>query len=244
MVERLQKYMARCGVASRRSCEKIISQGRTSINGKIVKSMGVKVDPSVDEVRVDGKIISPEINNVYIILNKPAGYITTVSDPHGRPTVLDLIGPIKERIFPVGRLDLMSEGLLILTNDGELAYLLAHPKYEIKKQYSVVINGHPTDSQVHSLRSGLDIGGYITRPADVKLVGKTHKTTTFNVVIHEGRKRQIRLMFKAIGYDVVHLKRERLANIEIGSLPRGEWRHLSPKEVQSLIDMVREQDFV
>lgn len=238
MVERLQKFMARCGVASRRNCENIIMQGRVTVNGKIVTEMGVKIDADKDEVRVDGEIISPQSEKLYLLLNKPAGYITSVTDPQGRPTVMDLIGDIGSRIYPVGRLDFDSEGLLLLTNDGELAYCLTHPKFELKKQYRVVVSGHPDEGKVQALRSGVDIGGYITRPAEVYKIEEDGRNSTFSIIIHEGKNRQVRRMFEAIGHPVIHLTREMMANITLGSLKIGNWRYLSSKEVQGLKDLI------
>lgn len=239
---RLQKYMAMCGVASRRNCENIIKQGRVSVNGDKVLTMGAKINPSLDVVRVDGKVISPENKHVYIMLNKPAGYITSVTDPQGRPTVMDLLGEIHNRIYPVGRLDYESEGLLLLTNDGELAYYLTHPKYEIKKQYQVVVAGNPKESEIEILRKGVDIGGYTTRPAVVERIKNNEDNSMFCVVIHEGKNRQVRRMFEAIGYPVLYLCRKRLANISLGSLRVGEWRYLTQKEVKDLKDITLNRD--
>lgn len=236
--ERLQKYMARCGVASRRHCEKIINQGRVEVNGEIVVEMGVKINPFMDVIRVDGRIILPEEERVYILLNKPSGYITSVTDPQGRPTVLDLIDKIDSRIYPVGRLDFESEGLLILTNDGQLAYHLTHPKYEVQKQYRVMVHGQPNDNDIKTLQRGIDIGGYITRPARVVRKEIISNNSVFKVVIGEGKNRQIRRMFEAIGHPVIELRRERLGNINLGSLKLGEWRHLSQQELEGLRSMV------
>jgi 23S rRNA pseudouridine2605 synthase len=238
LAERLQKYMARCGVASRRNCEKIIKEGRVSINGVIIKEMGVKVNPKIHEVRVDNRIIRPEPEKIYIVLNKPSGYITSLKDPQGRPTVMDLIGCIESRIYPVGRLDYESEGLLLLTNDGEMAHALTHPKYEIKKQYSVIVTGYPKESDINALRKGIDIGGYITWPAEVVCMGRRGSDSLYRVVIHEGRNRQVRRMFEAIGHPVNRLKREGLANICLGNLALGRWRYLSKKEIEDLKTLV------
>lgn|SRR5690606_9484071 len=234
LMERLQKYMARCGVASRRNCEKIIKQGRVSVNGEIVLTMGIKINPAIDVVRVDGKIINPEKEYIYILLNKPAGYITSVNDPQGRPTVMDLIDGVDNRIYPVGRLDYESEGLLLLTNDGELAYYLTHPKYEIKKQYRVVVAGNPEEKDIETLRKGVDIGDYTTWPAQVERIKTNKENSVFRIVIHEGKNRQVRRMFETIGHPVIYLRREKLGNITLGSLKVGEWRYLTQKEVEEL----------
>jgi 23S rRNA pseudouridine2605 synthase len=239
--ERLQKYIARCGVASRRNSEKIIAQGRVSVNGKIVSAMGIKINPQVDLVRVDGRIITPETEGIYIKLNKPAGYITSVSDPQGRPTVLDLIGDIGSRIYPVGRLDYESEGLLILTNDGELAYCLTHPRYEIDKQYYVLVDGNPGYESIKSLRNGVDIGDHVTQPAKISKLGIEGRNSIYRVTISEGRNRQVRRMFEVIGHPVLYLKRERLGNISLGSLRSGEWRHLSISEIKSLKSLIENE---
>ena len=175
MKERLQKYMARCGVASRRSSEKIIAQGRVTVNGKIVREMGPKIDPRLDLVRVDGKVITPDSEGIYIKLNKPAGYITSVSDPQGRPTVLDLIGDIGSRVYPIGRLDYESEGLLLLTNDGELAYRLTHPKYEIDKAILCHCQWGSCIRVYKKLRRGVNIDGYTTKPAKISRLGTGRK---------------------------------------------------------------------
>jgi 23S rRNA pseudouridine2605 synthase len=242
LTERLQKYMARCGVASRRSCEKIIKQGRVSVNGQTVHEMGVKINPAIDIVRVDGKVISPEKEYIYILLNKPTGYITSVSDPLGRPTVLDLIGDVHSRIYPVGRLDYDSEGLLLLTNDGDLAYYLTHPKYEIKKEYYVKVIGNPREKDIETLRKGVNIGGYTTWPAQVERIKSSDNNSVFRIIIHEGKNRQVRRMFEAIGHPVVHLRREKLANLALGSLKVGDWRFLTQKEVEELKAIVLSKD--
>jgi 23S rRNA pseudouridine2605 synthase len=239
--ERLQKYMARCGVASRRSSEKIIAQGRVTVNGKIVREMGTKIDPRLDLVRVDGKVITPDSEGIYIKLNKPAGYITSVSDPQGRPTVLDLIGDIGSRVYPIGRLDYESEGLLLLTNDGELAYRLTHPKYEIDKQYYVIVNGDPVYDSIKKLRRGVNIDGCTTKPAKISRLGMQEENSIYRVTIHEGRNRQVRRMFEAIGHPVIYLKRERLGNIVLGDLGLGEWRYLSIKEIKSLKNLLNNE---
>lgn len=243
MDERLQKYMARCGVASRRNCEKIINQGRVTVDGEIIRDMGVKINPNIHSVRVDGKLIKPESEKVYIILNKPSGYITTVRDPQGRPTALDLIDGIESRIYPVGRLDFESEGLLMFTNDGDLAYSLTHPKYEIKKRYFIIVHGYPGENKLKALREGIDIGDYITWPAEVIALGRRGEDGLYNVIIHEGRNRQVRRMFEAIGHPVKYLRREGLANIDLGNLELGRWRYLSEREVRALKNSVYNTEY-
>lgn len=231
---RLQKYMAQCGVASRRKCEEMIQSGEVSVNGIVVKEMGIKVDPEKDEIRVNDKKIFMEEKHIYIMLNKPSGYITTVRDPQNRPTVMELIGNISERIYPVGRLDFESEGLLLLTNDGDAAFQLTHPRHQIDKEYIVRVEGFPNSQGIEKLRRGIDIGGFITSPAKIKTIGREKKGTLFSIVIKEGKNRQVRRMFEAIGHPVIYLKRIRMGDIELGDLKSGQWRYLTYKEIQML----------
>lgn len=231
---RLQKYMAHCGVAPRRKCEDIIRQGRVKVNGKVVDKPGLIVDPRVDSVMVDGKPVLPENRRVYILLNKPRGYVTTVKDTHGRPTVLSLIGRQPVRVYPVGRLDIDSEGLLLLINDGELALRLTHPRYGVEKEYYVVVAAHPSDQQVQMLTNGIDIGDAIASAHHIKTLWHNKKGTAFKIVLKEGKKRQIRRMFQAIGCPVHVLKRIRMANLTLGSLKPGEWRYLTVEEIDGL----------
>lgn len=231
---RLQKYMAHCGVASRRKCEKMIQEGRVSVNGKVVKELGTKVKPQIDKVTVDGKSIYMENKKLYILLNKPRGYITTVKDPHGRPTVLSLVGQQPGRVYPVGRLDFDSEGLLLLTNDGDMALRLTHPRYEIEKEYYVIVSGYPSINQIQKLLNGIHIGDWIASAYKIKLLWKKHNRSAFNVILKEGKNRQIRRMFEAINCPVLFLRRERMANISIGILKPGEWRYLCNKEIRDL----------
>ena len=218
---RLQKYMAECGVASRRKCEEIIAQGRVSVNGSIVSEMGVQVEDG-DEVLVDGKPVKPDKRRQYILLNKPQGVVATLSDPQGRKTVRDLITDIPERIYPVGRLDYETEGLLILTNDGELMQGITHPSREVEKLYVARVRGQltePAPAHVELL------------PDDPKFEGQTNLTIT----VHEGHNRLVRRMFQAVGAQVTYLRRERIGNLSLGShLKPGQWRHLSEGEVEYL----------
>jgi len=238
-VERLQKVLAQAGVASRRACEELIRQGRVQVNGQVVTELGTKVDPNLDEISVDGAPISGPVKKVYLILNKPPGYISTVHDPWGRPTVLDLI-PHQGRLYPVGRLDAESEGLLLLTNDGELTHLLTHPRYEHEKEYLVLVKGHPTDAVLSQLRRGVDLEEGRTAPAKVSRTSQKEGletppgTTWLRIVIHEGRKRQIRRMCAAVGHPVQRLIRVRMGPIKLGNLPIGGHRPLSAKEVRRL----------
>lgn len=232
MKERLQKYMAKCGVASRRKSEEIISQGRVSVNGKIVKEI-VMIDEELDKVEVDGQIINLEEKKVYIILNKPVGVITSVKDQFGRKTVTEIVNN-KERVYPVGRLDYDTSGLLILTNDGDMAYKMTHPSHEIDKVYSARIKGIPTTEEIDRFKSGLSIEDYITAPSDIKILMKYENSSLVHITIHEGRNRQVRKMCNAINHPVLELKRIRMGDIELGDLKSGEWRELTECEVEFL----------
>jgi pseudouridine synthase len=226
--------MAHCGVAPRRKCEEIIKQGRVRVNGETVIEPGMIVDPEKDSVIVDGKPIFPETRQIYILLNKPRGYIVTAKDTHGRPTVLSLIGRQPVRVYPVGRLDMNSEGLLILTNDGELALRLTHPRYGIEKEYYVVVSAHPSGKQVQMLTNGVDIGDSVATAHRVVVLWQNENGTAFKVTLKEGKKRQIRRMFQVIGCPVRILRRIRIANLTLGSLKPGEWRYLSNKEIDEI----------
>ena len=231
---RLQKYLAQCGIASRRKAEEYIRNGRVRVNGQVVTQMGVKVSPKA-RVEVDGKPVKPEKKKVYILLHKPKGYVTTVSDPEGRQTVLDLVQEVKERVYPVGRLDYDSSGLLLLTNDGDFANLLMHPKHEILKVYIVTVKGKPSEKAIEKLRNGIRIDNYITAPAFVKVLNIYENKTKLEITIHEGRNRQIRKMCEKIGHPVIRLKRVAFGKLELCSLKPGEWRFLTEKEVKQLM---------
>lgn len=227
---RLQKYMADCGVAGRRKCEEIITSGRVKVNGKVITELGTKVTDN-DTVMLDNKVLKLNNRKLYILLNKPTGYLTTVSDDRGRRTVLDLISDeISDRIYPVGRLDYDTEGMLILTNDGDLAYKLSHPKHNFDKTYKVVLNLVPSPTAVNKLREGVVIEGRKTSPAKVEWL----KDNTLLISIHEGRNRQIRKMCEEVGYKVKYLCRISMGNIKLGNVPLGRWRHLTPNEIDYL----------
>jgi len=230
--------MAQCGVASRRKCEEMIRSGQVAVNGVTVLDMGVKIDPERDEVFVNGKKVYMEERYVYIMLNKPRGYITTVKDQYNRPTVMELVDQVCERVYPIGRLDYESEGLLLLTNDGNMAFYLTHPRHQIEKEYIVRVNGFPSPQDLDKLRYGIDIGGFVTSPAKVSVVKYNKQSTTIKIVIREGKNRQIRRMFDAIGYKVTYLKRIRIGSIELGDLKPGEWRYLTNKEVNALKEYI------
>ena len=232
---RLQKYMAMCGVAARRKCEEIISEGRVSVNGMIITEMGTQVEEG-DEVRVDGALITPEEEKRYVLYHKPAGEVTTVSDEKGRETVMDRFRDFPVRLYPVGRLDYDSEGLLLLTNDGELAQRLTHPSCEVDKVYLARVTGNPSNEAIDRLRRGVYMEGdqRKTYPADVRVVRDESLFSDIVVTIHEGRNRQVRRMFDAVGHKVLLLRRIRFGCVELGSLRRGEWRELTQEEIDAL----------
>jgi 23S rRNA pseudouridine2605 synthase len=232
MEERLQKYMASCGVASRRKCEEIILSGKVKVNGVLVSEVGTKVNPLEDVVEYEGKIISKEENKVYIMLNKPEGYISSVKDEKDRDTILDIV-KVKERIYPIGRLDYDSSGLLILTNDGEIYNKIIHPRVEIVKKYIAVVSGEVTNRDIRQFEIGIDIGGYITAPAEVKIISYDYDLdiSTIEVGIHEGKNRQIRKMFEVIDHEVLSLKRISVGELKLGYLKRGEYRNLNEEEL-------------
>ena len=231
---RLQKYLADAGVASRRASEKIIAEGRVTVNGEIVREMCVQVDENYDEITVDGERIKNTVKKEYIMLNKPVGFITTVSDDKGRPTVMELVSDINARIYPVGRLDYDTEGLLLLTNDGDLTYRITHPKHDIKKTYVAEVTGDVSMDTILQLRRGVVVDGQKTSPAEVEVVGATQYGTKIEITIHEGRNRQVRKMFEALGCIVKKLRRTHEAGLTLGHLPLGKWRKLSESEVNML----------
>ncbi|MFN2341508.1 MAG: pseudouridine synthase [Halanaerobium sp.] len=236
-MERLQKVMAHAGVASRRKSEEIIAEGRVKVNGEIVTEMGFKVDPEADEIIVDGEVISEEKKR-YILLNKPEGYITTVSDPEGRPTVMDLIPDLKQRLYPAGRLDYDSSGLLIMTNDGDLTYKLTHPKKEVDKKYRVLAQGELKEEDFEKFEEGMIIDGQKTAPAKISNVSYKNDQTQFEIVIHEGRNRQVRRMAKIAGFSVISLKRVAFAFLTLKGVKEGDFRYLSDQEVDKLKNML------
>ncbi|CAH2213733.1 pseudouridine synthase [Tepidibacter aestuarii] len=231
---RLNKYMALCGVASRRKSDELIKNKKVKVNGKIVEELGIDVDENQDEVEVNGKIINIEQKNVYILINKPEGYVTTVKDQFNRKTVLDLVKDIDERIYPIGRLDYETSGLLILTNDGDLTYRLTHPKHEVVKTYLARLKLVPNEIKIKQFKSGLKIEDYVTAPAEFKVIKKEEKQSMCEIKIHEGKNRQVRKMCKAIGHPVLSLKRTALGDIELGNLKVGKYRNLTQNEINYL----------
>lgn len=232
---RLQKYMALCGVAARRKCEEIILAGRVSVNGQVITQMGTQVEEG-DVVTLDGALIAPQETMRYILYHKPAGEVTTVSDDKGRDTVMDRFRELTERVYPVGRLDYDSEGLLLLTNDGALAQRLTHPSCEVDKVYLARVTGNPSNEAIERLRRGVYMDGDARRtyPAQVRVVRDEALFSDILVTIHEGRNRQVRRMFEAVGHKVLLLRRVRFGPLELGSLRRGEWRELTQDEVTRL----------
>ena len=236
MEERLQKYLAECGVASRRKCEELILEGKVKVNNQIVTELGVKVNPEKDIVKFEDKEIKPTSKMVYILLNKPIGYVTTADDQFGRDTVLDLV-KVKERIVPVGRLDMYTSGALILTNDGDFVYKVTHPKHEIEKTYTVTVKGIINNEEVEQLRKGVKIDDYITKPAKVKILKTdTEKNISrLEIVIHEGKNRQVRKMCESVGRKVLALHRSKIGKIEVKDIELGKWRYLKDGEIQELL---------
>jgi 23S rRNA pseudouridine2605 synthase len=239
--ERLQKIISAAGVASRRLAEELITQGRVAVNGKTVTTLGTKADPARDEIKVDGRRIREQKRKRYILLYKPRGYVTTRSDPEGRPTVMDLLKGVKEYVYPVGRLDYDTEGLLILTNDGDLAAHLTHPRHEVEKVYEARVKGVPEEKDLERLALGIVIDGRRTAPAKIRIPDRPAKTTasgaeqTFvEIVLHEGRQRQVRRMFDSIGHPVVRLRRVRIGPIVDEQIPIGHWRELDAQELTKL----------
>ncbi len=233
-LERLQRILARAGIASRREAEKIIKEGRVTVNGKVIMQMGFKADPDKDFIKVDGKRIDRFEPTVTILLNKPKGYVSTVKDPKGRPTVIDLLKRIKWRLYPVGRLDYDAEGLLFLTNDGELAYKLSHPKFLVPRTYMVKVSGVPEEKELLRLKKGVMLEDGIAKAVSCKIIGFSDKNCWIKITVTEGRNRLIKRMFLAIGHPVLKLKRIQFGSIKLGRLPRGEFRFLTNEEVKSL----------
>jgi pseudouridine synthase len=236
--DRLQKILSAAGVASRRAAEKLILEGRVSVNGATVLELGTRADPAHDDIRVDGQRVRVASRHRYILLNKPRGYMTTRKDPEQRPTVLDLLPEVREYIYPVGRLDYDSEGLLLLTNDGHLAARLLHPSHEVEREYYARVRGVPEEGALERLRRGVTLEGRRTAPAVVRLVetglGAREDQSLVSIALHEGRTRQVRDMCDAIGHPVVRLKRVRFGPIADRALKVGEHRDLTPREVSLL----------
>lgn len=237
---RLQKFLANSGVASRRKCEELILAGKIKVNGEVVRELGTKIVPGVDKVTYgDSEVELQEEKKVYILLNKPVGYVTTSKDDRERPTVMELLEGVKEKVVPVGRLDMFTSGLLLLSNDGDFVYKVTHPKHETTKTYIVKVRGIPTEKDLEKLRMGIKIEDYITSPAsrvELLLKDRTNDISRILIEIHEGRNRQVRKMCEAIGLSVIALKREAVGGITCEGVERGKWRYLTEEEVSKIMN--------
>lgn len=239
-MERLQKILAGAGIASRRKCEELILKGKVEVNGEVVTTLGTKADPAVDVISVEGKTIGAE-KKLYVVFNKPKGVITSASDPQGRKIVTDYLKSIPERLYPVGRLDYDTEGLLLLTNDGEFAHLLTHPKHHVPKTYVATVKGVPHGSALDKLKNGILLEDGITAPAEVEYqdIDPEGKFSTISITIHEGKNRQVRRMFEAIQHPVTKLKRISFGELFLGNLKRGLYRYLTKEEIEGLFKQAR-----
>ena len=231
---RLQKYLADCGIASRRKAEELIARGRVSVDGTVVTGMGYKIDPLRQVIRFDGKIVKENTKHIYILLNKPKGYVTTLSDPQGRPIVTSLLKNIDARVFPVGRLDIDTEGALILTNDGDLARKIQHPSHETNKTYEVLAKRFVKPDTIVQLEQGVIVEGRKTWPAKISHIRRKEPHTSLLITIHEGRNRQVRKMFQAVGHPVVNLKRVAYGKLRLGKLKSGSYRFLSADDLKMI----------
>ncbi len=231
---RLNKYIASCGTASRRGADALVEAGRVTVNGAVVLSHGMDIDEESDIVCVDGVRLKLERAKIYIMLNKPAGYLSTCHDDRGRKTVLDIVKDVDERLFPVGRLDYNTEGLLLMTNDGDFAFRCTHPRHEQNKTYYAKVKGELTVAAVTRLEQGVEIDGRLTSKAKIAVLESSENLTSLNITIHEGRNRQVRNMFEAVGCRVTYLKRTAIGNLSLGNLGLGQWRHLTEKEFSLL----------
>src|SRR5262245_41460307 len=239
-VERLQKILSRAGVASRRASERLMLEGRVTVNGEAARQLGTRADPARDDIRVDGRRLRLSERHRYVLLNKPRGYVTTRADPQGRPTVIDLLGGIPEYVYPVGRLDFDSEGLLLLTNDGDLANRLTHPRHGVARVYEASVLGVPDAHDLRQLTRGLRLDGRMTAPAVIRLLStnRTRDRATLQVTLYEGRNRQVRRMFDAVGHPVDELRRVAIGPIADRRLRAGEWRELDADEVRRLRETI------
>jgi len=231
---RLQKFLADCGVASRRKSEELILQGKVKVNGKQITELGTKVMPNKDDITVEGKKIEQCNRNIYIMLNKPEGYITTAREQFNRPYIMELLSDVKERVFPAGRLDMDTSGVIILTNDGDFTFKITHPKHKINKTYIAEVKGFPDSAEMSKFKKGLKIEDYTTAPAEIRLVAKKKFSSIVEIIIHEGRNRQVKKMCETIGHNVIRLQRTALGGLELGSLPVGKWKYLTKNEIEKI----------
>jgi pseudouridine synthase len=239
MIVRLNKFLAHAGVCSRREADRIIAEGRVSVNGKVVQELGQKIDASCDKVVVNGHPVRAEEGKpVFILLNKPAGRVVSVKDPFGRPTVMDLLPRLSTRVYPVGRLDLDTVGVLLLSNDGDMALRLTHPRYGVTKVYEARVDGEPKEEDLDKVRRGIFLEGHKTAPARVQVLRRGHRHSILRVEIHEGRKREIRRLFEAVGFPVSLLVRVEFAGLTLEGLKPGQWRYLKAAEILRLRRLV------
>ncbi len=234
---RLNRFLAQCGIASRRRCDDLIREGKVKINDQIIYELGFCVDRDQDTVLYDNQPVFPQTEQ-FVMLNKPKAYLVTASDPRGRKTVFDLLSGIEERLFPIGRLDYDTSGLLLLTNSGELAHRLAHPKYHVRKIYHALVDGKPSVTTLNLLSAGIELADGLTAPAKVRILKSRKHSTWLEIKIYEGRKRQIRRMGAAVGHPVIQLQRVAIGSLRLGNLAPARWRHLSSKEVDNLAKRV------
>ena len=231
---RLQKYLSQCGIASRRKAEELIKNGDIHVDGKVVTDMGIKIDPRKNEILCAGRPVVPQKKLIYVLLNKPKGYVTTMHDPQGRPIVTSLLDALHERLFPVGRLDIDTEGALILTNDGDIAQKIQHPSHETTKTYEALVAGHPHKTLLMQLEKGIPLEGKTTASAKISVKKTSRHSTLVEITIHEGRKRQVRKMFEAIGHPVLHLKRIAYGKLFLHKLPTGKFRILEARDLEKI----------
>jgi 23S rRNA pseudouridine2605 synthase len=230
---RINKYLADCGIASRRKCDELIAQGKVKVNGKVTRELGLDIKPT-DVVLFENRAVHSGARRVYYKLHKPKGYVTTASDEKGRKTVVELMRKVQERVYPIGRLDYDTEGLLILTNDGDITNILTHPKNAVKKTYIASIEGEITAQDIKQITKGIDIGGYVTQPCSAQILDKDEKFTRVEITITEGKNHQVKKMFEAVGKNVAFLKRVSIGEIKLGGLSRGEYKALTTKEIAYL----------
>ncbi|MGW8193065.1 MAG: pseudouridine synthase [Desulforhopalus sp.] len=231
---RLQKYLAQCGICSRRKAEVLIAEGRIGVDGAIVKEMGIRIIPGKHRITCNGKPVEAKEKLVYYLLNKPKGYVTTLSDPQGRPVVTSLLGGANCRIFPVGRLDLDTEGALILTNDGAMAQKIQHPSHLTSKTYEALVKHCPARDAINRLEKGILLEGRITAPAKISILARKGRNCLVRIILHEGRKRQVRKMFSLIGHPVINLKRTAYGKLQLGNLPTGDYKQLNPADLKKI----------